>query len=122
MPKITADTCKLPLDEDRRQAIIDGLVSNFIDTCNDSESLHEVARSGHKGFNDYTDEELIEEAGVVFGDAPWFDASPLGEYYHDFEPTSGAWCVFHSETSKAYASYSSESEAKEEAAKRNRKI
>lgn len=43
-----------------------------------------------------------------------------GEYYADYDPETGLWCVFHTETNRAYASFSSEAEAKEEADKRNR--
>lgn len=46
----------------------------------------------------------------------------LGEYYHDLDLKTNLWCVFHTETPRAYASFASEEEAKEEADKRNRQI
>lgn len=43
----------------------------------------------------------------------------VGEYYADLDKASGLYCVFHTETTKAYASYSSAEEAQEAADKWN---
>ncbi len=43
-----------------------------------------------------------------------------GEYYADLDLKTNLWCVFHTESVRAFASYASEGEAKEEADKRNR--
>ena len=43
-----------------------------------------------------------------------------GEYYADLDLKTNLWCVFHTETARAYASFADEGQAKEEADKRNR--
>jgi hypothetical protein len=42
-----------------------------------------------------------------------------GEYYADWDECTFMWCVFHSESGKAHASYATEKEAKEDASRRN---
>ena len=42
-----------------------------------------------------------------------------GEFYADLDEDSGLYCVFHTETEKAYASFADGDEAERDAALRN---
>ena len=44
-----------------------------------------------------------------------------GEFYADYDPGSGSYCVFNSEGNKAYESYSSQREAEDAAVSRNKR-
>jgi len=43
----------------------------------------------------------------------------MEEYYVDYDKLSGLWCVFNTETSKAYSSWATREQAKEDADERN---
>jgi len=45
--------------------------------------------------------------------------APKGEFYADWDEDSGSYCVFNTESSKAYASYADKGDAQAEAARRN---
>jgi hypothetical protein len=45
----------------------------------------------------------------------------VGEYYVDLDEKTNLYCVFHTESRKAFASYCSEKEAKKDAKERNMK-
>lgn len=45
-----------------------------------------------------------------------------GEYYSEFDPDCNLWCIFHTEASKAFASYSNQTEAEEAARNMNKEI
>lgn len=42
-----------------------------------------------------------------------------GEFYAELDKESGLYCVFHTESAKAFASYADEDEAKDKARKMN---
>jgi hypothetical protein len=45
--------------------------------------------------------------------------TPKGEFYADLDEDTDLYCVFHTETTKAYSSWSSMEQAKEDADRRN---
>jgi hypothetical protein len=44
----------------------------------------------------------------------------IGEYYADLDEDTGLYCVFHTETTKAYASFAGMKEAEQEAETMNK--
>jgi len=43
----------------------------------------------------------------------------IGEYYADLDADTGLYCVFHTETSKAYTSWATMEQAQENATEKN---
>ena len=113
--KINEVTLRLPLDDARREKIVEALADAAMDTVADCGGIRDIVVNGWKGLAEYTDVELVEEAREVWGD----DSPYAGEFYHELDGETNLWCVFHTETTKAYASFADESEAKADAERRN---
>lgn len=65
---ITEADCVLPLDEERRERIVQALCEAKLDTVADCGGIRDVVMNGYKGLLQYTDEELVEEAEYVLLD------------------------------------------------------
>jgi hypothetical protein len=62
---ITKTDCILPLDDKRRERIVQALYYAALDTISNRDDIHAIVLDGYKGLHQYTDEELVEEAECV---------------------------------------------------------
>lgn len=85
--------------------------------------LRVCSYGGWTGLNEKTGREIHIKTAArlrfpVVAKAP--APKPAGEYYAELDEDTGLFCVFHTETDKAFGSYSSMEEAEEKADEMNR--